>query len=495
MLEKMIGVSPPQQVGPAHESKALGPANLRDTAGAKSYKLDFEQALKQKNAQQKQDLEKKHEEDRREDLRADRNKKSSGGTKKKMTEVDEKMVSNGMASKESTAETPVSKEETAKIQVNQNEIKPAKLETAEAAAELNSADAALAQEPQGEKPLTETAGDIEAQLTAAIEKNAQAAGEVKVQAQPQGADADSHLNSVEQELGAAVQYQAQASVKAHSAADAKALAQAKGDDAAAAALDSGKGFEQNVLSQLQRDGSFNSNTSGDSQEQGSSEKRDGGDLKADLAGNELHQAAGQSHTNFKSHIEAGAVKGTLDSNAQLEGHREANINELMNQAEYLVKKGGGEMTVKMSPEGMGEVQLKVQLLNGKLSVELQTQDHDVKKLIEDSLSDLKSGLAAHRISLEHVKINNTVTATNADNSAQMQSNLNHGGHDGRARDSFSDMQQQMNQHMQQRSQNNSGASTSTTGVSVAPRSISQVSQAQALRTYGGTKGATINRVA
>lgn len=480
MLEKMIGVSPPPKTGQAHESKALGPADLKDTVEAKShYKKDFEQALKEKNAQQRKDLEKKNADAKHEqDLRADRNKKSSGGTKKKMTEVDEKMVSNGMASKESNVEIPASKEETAKIQVNQNEIKPVTEATAEA----------IPQKLQDEKSLTETQGDIEAQLKAAIEKNAQASGEAKAQ----DPDATSHLNSVEQELGDAVQYQAQSNVKMHGSADAKALAQAKSDEATAAQA-SNSGFEQNVLTQLKRDDSFNS--SGGSHEHGSSDKRgDGGDMKADVVGNELHQAAGQSHTNFKSHIEAGAVKGTLDANAQLEGHREANINELMNQAQYLVKKGGGEMTVKMSPEGMGEVQLKVQLLNGKLSVEMQTQDHNVKKMVEDSLSDLKSGLAAHRISLEHVKINNTVAATNADNTAQMQSNLNHGGHDQRARDSFSEMQQQMNQHMQQRSQNNSGASSSA-ALDVAPRSIPQVSQAQALRTYGGSKGATINRVA
>lgn len=484
MLDKMIGVSPPQQVGPAHESKATGPADLRDTAGAKSYKLDFEQALKQKQAQQKKDLEKKSAEARHEkDLRADKNKKSSGGTKKKMTEVDEKMVSNGMASKESTLETPASEVQSAKIQVNPTETKPA----AQAVVELNSADVALAQKSQGGQGLSETEGDIEAQLKAAIEKNAQASGET-----PQAPEAQSHLNAIEQELGEAVQYQAQVNAKPNMSADAKALAQAKTDEAATSQTAS-SGFEQNVLSQLQRDGGSQASTSGDSHERGSSSQRDG-DLKADLVGNELHQAAGQSHTNFKSHIEAGAVKGMLDSNAQLEGHREANINELMNQAQYLVKKGGGEVTVKMSPEGMGEVQLKVQLLNGKLSVEMQTQDRDVKKMVEDSLSDLKSGLAAHRISLEHVKINNTVAATNADNSAQMQSNLNHGGQDRQARDSFGEMQQQMNQNMQQRS-SNSSASLSSTGVSVAPRTISQVSQAQALRTYGGTKGATINRVA
>jgi preprotein translocase subunit SecD len=140
---------------------------------------------------------------------------------------------------------------------------------------------------------------------------------------------------------------------------------------------------------------------------------------------------------------------------------------------------------------MGEVNLKVQLLDGKLNIEMQTQDKHVKKLIEDSLSDLKSGLAAHRLSLEHVKID-TVNATNTDNSAQMQSNQNQGGSEQGNREFWKDMQGQMNQ---QSSQRNFSQSFSDSSRSVSSVSTPRANQAQAARTYGGTKGATINRVA
>ena len=205
----------------------------------------------------------------------------------------------------------------------------------------------------------------------------------------------------------------------------------------------------------------------------------------------MHQSAGQSHSAFKNHLEAsGGAAAAVQSDAQLESNRETNINEIMNKAQYLVKKGGGEVTVKMSPEGMGEVQLKVILQNGKLNVEMQTADKNVKKLIEESLSDLKSGLAAHRLSLEHVKID-TVNATNTDNSAQLQSNLHQGGSENRSRDLWQETQNQMDQRSNQRSGFDSARNSSV----AAPVNTSTVSQAQALRTYGGTKGATINRVA
>ncbi len=41
MLEKMIGVSPPQNVGQAKESKALSPHDLKDTAGNADFFSEF----------------------------------------------------------------------------------------------------------------------------------------------------------------------------------------------------------------------------------------------------------------------------------------------------------------------------------------------------------------------------------------------------------------------------------------------------------------------
>lgn len=92
---------------------------------------------------------------------------------------------------------------------------------------------------------------------------------------------------------------------------------------------------------------------------------------------------------------------------------EPNVKEILNQAQYLVTQGGGEVSVKMSPEGMGEVHLKVMLENGKMSVEMNTHDKAVQKMIQDSLSDLKSSLAAHQISVEHVTLNNKLSSVEA----------------------------------------------------------------------------------
>lgn len=481
MLENRLSVSLPQKEM-TQDSKVSNAKDFRENAESKSaYKADFESALKEKLERQRSDLEKKKELERRE-LRAEQKaKKSSGGTKKKMTDVDDKMVSNSMASKENVVETPDSKKaELATIKVNtdkssQNKEVSDLAQTAEATAIpvegqlLADAQTEMAEALKAQQQLSESAQSVEAKA---------------VQAQ--------EMKSLESELAAASGFKPNAEAVGSQQDLMNKIKQFEPDQKLNES--STQAFEKNVLEQLQKDSSFNSSqfAQSDSNQDSGLEQKDKSDLKADMLSNELHQAAGQTHSSFKSHIQAASETNLAAQMAdKLESNREANMNEIMSKAQYLVQKGGGEVSVKMSPDGMGEVSLKVQLLDGKLNIEMQTQDKHVKKLIEDSLSDLKSGLAAHRLSLEHVKID-TVNATNTDNSAQMQSNQHQGGSEQGTREFWQDMQGQMNQQSSQKnfSQSFSDSSRTSSGVST-PRAT----QAQAARTYGGTKGATINRVA
>lgn len=81
-----------------------------------------------------------------------------------------------------------------------------------------------------------------------------------------------------------------------------------------------------------------------------------------------------------------------------------NIKELIKQAQFLVKKGGGEMKLEMSPEGMGKVHLKVAVENGQVNVEMLTDSHVSKKMLEDGLHELKASLAAHKLHVDSMKI-------------------------------------------------------------------------------------------
>lgn len=471
MFEKMIGVSPPPQVGKGEGSKVANVKDFKETAESKSaYKSDFEKALKlkQQKAVNHAEPERRKDVAKKDEPKAlKKEKKSSGGIKKKMTDVDDKMVSNGMASKESVVETPVAKE-----------VSPATIKTGNIIKEVNPE----AQAAQSADPAIEAAQFGNTQAAAAAAAQANLSPEA-IQAQQQPGEL-----SIEAQLGAEVGFLSEGEPK-KAAIDPKILNEAQ-EKAGASST-----FEKNVLEALQKENSLSSGSEQNSQkdQQSGLDQKDKGDLKSDLTGNQLHQSAGQSHAHFRTHLEAGAAgtSSQLDA-SQLEANREDNVNEIMKQAQYLVKKGGGEVSVKMSPEGMGEVQLKIVLENGKLNVEMQTQDRNVKKLIEESLSELKSGLAAHRLSLEHVKID-TVNATNADNSAQLQSNLNQHSEGRRDlwQESFQQSQQQLNQQARQRFSSDSSRASGSIGAVSTPRS----SQAQALRTYGGTKGASLNRVA
>lgn len=81
-----------------------------------------------------------------------------------------------------------------------------------------------------------------------------------------------------------------------------------------------------------------------------------------------------------------------------------NVKELINQAQVIIKKGGGEMNVEMKPEGMGQVHLKVAVENGQVNIQMMAQNEKVKKMLDEGLHDLKTSLAAHKLQVEALKV-------------------------------------------------------------------------------------------
>lgn len=208
---------------------------------------------------------------------------------------------------------------------------------------------------------------------------------------------------------------------------------------------------------------------------------------------ELHHV-GQTSTEFKTQLGAPVLGGSEQHRTQLlEQNHDKNIQEVMNQAQYLVKKGGGEMKVSMSPDGVSEVQLKVMLQDGKVNIEMRTQDKTVKKLMEDSLTELKSGLAAHNLSVDHVKIS-SVSATNTDNSAQFQSNWNQSSGEHRQREYWNQFQESLNQNSNTPRRSSYAPEAGSSEVRTAGNETAERVSATP-RTYGGTKGSQINWVA
>lgn len=101
----------------------------------------------------------------------------------------------------------------------------------------------------------------------------------------------------------------------------------------------------------------------------------------------------------------------------------ASTAQVINQAQYLIKKGGGEAKVQMTPEGLGTVHLKVTVNEGKVGIEMATETKEAKKAIESSLSELKHGLSANRLHLDSIKVDMGQLSADSQKNSDPQQNL------------------------------------------------------------------------
>jgi flagellar hook-length control protein FliK len=76
----------------------------------------------------------------------------------------------------------------------------------------------------------------------------------------------------------------------------------------------------------------------------------------------------------------------------------------MNQAKYMIQKGGGESKIQLNPEGLGEIHMKVSVKDGKVDLQIATQTHEAKKLVESSMHELKDSLSQKNLGMEAVKV-------------------------------------------------------------------------------------------
>lgn len=101
---------------------------------------------------------------------------------------------------------------------------------------------------------------------------------------------------------------------------------------------------------------------------------------------------------------------------------QANVRQIMSQAQYLIKKGGGETKIQMAPEGIGQVHLKLAVHEGKVNLEMSAETKEAKKLIESSIGDLKSQLSQHNLTVDKVKVDvgNQLANDNRNSDSQNQ---------------------------------------------------------------------------
>jgi flagellar hook-length control protein FliK len=82
----------------------------------------------------------------------------------------------------------------------------------------------------------------------------------------------------------------------------------------------------------------------------------------------------------------------------------SNAQNLVRNAQILMKNGGGEMKMQLKPEGVGEVTLKVAVKDGQVAIQMMTENDSAKKMLESNLDDLKTSLAQHKLHVDALKI-------------------------------------------------------------------------------------------
>lgn len=131
----------------------------------------------------------------------------------------------------------------------------------------------------------------------------------------------------------------------------------------------------------------------------------GGELKGAELGNTSYPSMAPQGAQRPTNVGAGPAAMIIEGPKPTPQDEAENIRELVKQAQFMVKKGGGEMKLQMSPEGMGQVHLKVSVENGQVNVQMMTDNDASKKLLEDGLHELKASLAAHKLHVESMKVN------------------------------------------------------------------------------------------
>ena len=126
---------------------------------------------------------------------------------------------------------------------------------------------------------------------------------------------------------------------------------------------------------------------------------------SDVDGNSQNQSHLAAATGIQSAPPA-SVSNTKASSAPIASPTDIknNVQELALGAQFLAHKGGGEMNVKLSPEGLGSVHVKVNMNNGRLSVEMLAANDGAKQVIEKGLNDLKVALATHRLRVDTIRV-------------------------------------------------------------------------------------------
>jgi flagellar hook-length control protein FliK len=84
--------------------------------------------------------------------------------------------------------------------------------------------------------------------------------------------------------------------------------------------------------------------------------------------------------------------------------------------------GGGEMRIRLRPEHLGELQVKVQSKGNEISLDIIASDDRAKKVIEDSVGFLRDSLMGQNLSVNRIDLSVAATPSSQQNGMDWNSN-------------------------------------------------------------------------
>jgi hypothetical protein len=121
---------------------------------------------------------------------------------------------------------------------------------------------------------------------------------------------------------------------------------------------------------------------------------------------ELGMDTNFNHISEKHKLTDPQVKNLeVQTPAPTEAQHKANMDQIITHARTFLKDGGGEMVMKLTPEGMGTVDLRVGVKDGLVSIEINTQNEHVKKMFEEGAKDIRGALELQNLKVDHLRVN------------------------------------------------------------------------------------------
>jgi len=96
-----------------------------------------------------------------------------------------------------------------------------------------------------------------------------------------------------------------------------------------------------------------------------------------------------------------AVASELPQSAKIP---DVNQERIYQAAQLLVEKGGGSAKIKLSPEGMGEIELRIRVLGDNVNVQFVAENSETKEIFEKSIQKLKSQLEAQNLKVDSLSV-------------------------------------------------------------------------------------------